>query len=108
MVTGRRSRYDPRMEENNVLARLSADIVALQDGGLHDARAAHVYRALLCLGVTDESARRSLVDQAISSADATGALHLRVLARLIALAFVPEAQRALARELTELMAAVGV
>jgi len=93
------------MEEDNVLARLSADIEALQDGGLHDAGAAAVYRALLCLGVTDESGRRRLVDEAIDSADATGALHLRVLARLIALACVPEAQRALARELTALMTA---
>lgn len=94
------------MEEDSVLARLSADIVALQHGGLQDVGAAAVYRDLLCLGVTDESARRGLVDHAIRSADASGARHLRVLARLIALAYVPEAQRALARELTELMAAV--
>ena len=93
------------MEEDHVFARLTADIVALQHGGLDDVGVAAVYRALLCLGVTDESARRGLVDQAIAAADATGALHLRVLARLIALACVPEAQRALARELTALMTA---
>ena len=104
MVSARSPRYDPRMEEDHVLARLFADFVALQDGGLHDLGAAAVYRALLCLGVTDESARRDLVGEAIGAADATGAVHLRVLARLIALAYIPEAQRELARELTELMA----
>jgi len=91
------------MNERGIVARLSLDLAALQNEGLRSPSHADVYRALLSLGVTEESARTALIEAAIDAADACGALHLRVLARLIALSHLPKRHRAVARELTALM-----
>ena len=65
MVTGRRSRYDPRMEENSVLARLSADIIALQDGGLSTAT----------VDVASRESVHALVKTATAIGEVTAVIH---------------------------------
>lgn len=91
------------MNEPGIVARLSLDLAALQNEGLRSSSHAEVYRALLSLGVTENSARTALIEAAIDAADASGALHLRVLARLVALSHMPKRHRAMARELSALM-----
>jgi hypothetical protein len=91
-----------------ILARLAEDLAALQRDGLSDEELAEVYATLLSLGtLDDQTMRAAALEAAIRRADATGALHLRIVSRLLALSLRPEDQRATAAELSRLLADRG-
>ena len=96
----------PHMEAQEFLAALKADIDALQGAGIIDPFHASAYGLLLTLGTASLVDRALLAERAVMAADSTHALHLRIVARVIALSHVPEFQRSLATELSALLRTV--
>ena len=96
----------PHMEAQEFLTALAADIDALQGAGTLDPAYANAYGLLLTLGTASLVDRALLAERAVMIADSTDALHLRIVARVIALSHVPEFQRSLASELSALLRTV--
>ena len=94
------------MEAHELLAALAADIDALQGAGILDPVLASAYGLLLTLGTARLVDRAHDAERAVTAADDTHALHLQIVARMIALSHVPECQRSLATELSALLRTV--
>ncbi len=94
------------MEAHEFLTALAADIDALQGAGIIDPIHATAYGLLMTLGTASLVDRVQLVERAVSAADSSHALHLQIVARMIALSHVPEFQRRLASELSALLRSV--
>ncbi len=94
------------MEAQEFLTALAADIDALQGAGILDPIHASAYGLLLTLGTATLVDRAHLAERAVMTADSSDALHLRIVARMIALSHVPEFQRRLATEISALLRTV--
>lgn len=95
------------MEAHELLAALAADIDALQGAGIVNPMHAKAYGLLLTLGTAKLVDRALHAERAVMAADSTHALHLQIVARMIALSHVPECQRSLATELSALLRTVA-